>query len=84
MLLSVFSSPGTAWTSTVIGTLWPAGGCSASGIVTGLISPAAIVSITSSRSIASLPSPTEHRHRHVGLGVLALVLDLDVEGQVLG
>ena len=41
-LLSVTSSPGTAFTLTSIGTFCPVGGCSVSGIVTFLASPAAI------------------------------------------
>ena len=83
VLLSVFCSPGTGSTSTVIGTFWPVGGCLLSGIVTVLISPAAIVSIVSS-GVGVAAVAHGHAHDHVGLGVLALVLDLDLEGQVAG
>ena len=58
VLLSVFCSPGTGLTSTLIGTFWPVGGCLLSGIVTVFSSPAAIVGIVYSWVSASPPSPT--------------------------
>jgi hypothetical protein len=55
MLLSVTSSPGTAFTRTSIGTFCPVGGCLVSGMITFLASPAAISGIVSSTLMASLP-----------------------------
>ena len=63
VLLSVFCSPGTGLTSTLIGTFGPVGGCFESGIVTVFSSPAAIVSIVSSWAVSytHLTLPTNSR-----------------------
>src|SRR4051812_4855589 len=57
LLLSVFFSPGTGCTSTVIGTAWPVGGVFLTGMLPLLVWPRAIESMRPSRFWALPPRP---------------------------